>query len=311
MAGIKQGSAEAVRLLGRFNATVQRTVFLAAHILLALLVLYQCWRILNLAFLDVVPSMPESGKAAVVSNVIAAQKREKNIELLIQSHVFGEELSVSPVRPVIEQAVARPSTRDYRIASLAHSNDPKKSSVVLEVTPGEMKFLKPGEAIEQGIVLLRTASDGVLINAHGQAEKIEYIRVPVPVLIKTTEGAQSLTTEVQEFDWAWVSQWKSLPDSAILQRLHIEKRGGVYVIQAGSPLLSNWNVKAGDVLLSINGTPLGGAVPLKSAFEPLTLAATVNLLVENSRRRNMVRWSRGRSERLVNFVIQAAAPESW
>lgn len=292
MAGVASRN-EVVRLrhltIADRNA-VKKFLFISAHVILLASIAYQLWRFAELIF---VPTSGQNKKEPPATVIVSELRSRPNIESLVSVHLFGEEAAPAPVksRPTLEAAA--PSTKAYRIASLAYSDLQSEASVVLEVRPGDMEFHKPGGMIESGVVLETVFPRGIVIDVGGRPERIEYVGVRQPVLIKVKAGDRAKgNDESEEADWSWLDRWDSLDAKDVVNKLGLRREGEHYVIAAESPLLVNWNLAAGDRLLSINGKPLMASDSHKSVFSPFRGVAVVHILVENSRRRNHVRWER-------------------
>lgn len=252
------------------------------------LILYQCW-LFHVLFADPVSPAPEQPATSLALPVPAEKKID--VEKLAEAHLFGDVLIATP-KPQIRIEQAPPSTRSYRIASIAYQTAGGPSSVVLEVNPGDMAFLRPGDAIEPNVILKDISADAILLETSGRAERIEYVRVRQPVLIKVTKTARADRSTKQADDWEWTARWDQLSADEIVLKLGLALVDGRYVVTGESPLLSSWNVAASDRLLAVNGKPLVVGKEIKGQLQPLSQRGTVHLLLENDRRRNLVRWVR-------------------
>ena len=210
---------------------------------------------------------------------------------LADAHLFGEQRVEQQNQPQVTVEQAPPSTRAYRIASLAHDAEGKSSSVVLEVTPGDMAFFKPGDNVEAGVLLKDVGANAILLETNGRPERIEYIGVRQPVLIRVTNASKGSDGN-QIVDWSWALHWNRLQVKDVLEKLGLALVNGQFVVTGESPLLANWNIAASDHLLSVNGKPLDVVGNVKQVLEPLSLPGRVSLVFENQRRRNLVRWER-------------------
>lgn len=261
--------------------------FVASHIALLALIGYQGW-----CFYQLFTESAQTAIAAPSSDVMPAQagSPQIDIEKLADAHLFGDQLVEQP-KPQVTIEQAPPSTREYRIASIAHTSVGGLSSVVLEVTPGDMRYFRLGSQVEPGVLLKDVSGNAILLETNGRPERIEYIKVKQPMFIRVTKATKGKESKQKE-DWAWTEQWDKLAVSEVLNRLGLSLINGSYVITGESPLLSNWNVAASDSLLAVNGKPLVVGKEIKGQLQPLSQPGTVHLLLENDRRRNLVRWTR-------------------
>lgn len=266
----------------------KKALFIACHVTVLALIFYQCWRFYIL-FANPVSIAPDQLTTTFVSQLPAA----KNIDIdkLAESQLFGS-VAVATPKPQISIEQAPPSTRSYRIASIAYQTANGPSSVVLEVTPGDMTFLRPGDTIEPGVALKDVSADAILLETNGRAERIEYVRVRQPVLIKVTKAARDGALPKSTDDWTWTAKWAQLSAEEIVVKLGLALVDGRYVVTAESPLLGSWNVAESDRLLAVNGKPLVAGKEIKEQLQPLSQPGTVHLLVEGASRRNLVRWHR-------------------
>lgn len=266
----------------------KKVIFVACHVALVALIAHQCWRF-YLLFSE--PFQSDDLPFATDQNISVEGLQRADVEKLVQSRLFGEIGDVMPDKPQVNIEQAQPSTRAYRIASIAYRHGGGQSSAILEVTPGEMVFFRSGEAVEPGVLLKSVKEDAILLEANGRAERIDYVKVRRPVLIRVKKGVES--TERSEMDdWSWVVQWSQLSDNELLKKLGLALIDGQYVVMGNSPLLANWNIAASDRLLSVNGRVLSEGEDIGAVLMPLSVPGTVSLLLENPRRRLLVRWER-------------------
>ena len=259
---------------------------MAAHIAMLALIGYQGWLFVKLFYLD-----DGAGNHYVTPKSapppINKVKSQTSINELVDAHIFGIQ---GMERPNIEEKPkpAVPSTKPYRIAGLAYGGSDNQSSVVLEIKPGDMVFLRPGDTIEPGVALEAVDKDEILIQSNGRRERIAYVKVRQPVLIKVKESKTTDRSQRHD-DWEWLKMWDQLSVEQILKELGIVSKLDKYTITEESPLLANWNISPGDVLLSINGHALADGESIKSILRPLILGETT-LVIENTKRRNLIRW---------------------
>lgn len=266
----------------------KKALFAACHVAVLALILYQCG-LFYVLFANPVSSAAE--KLAKTPELPLPAVNEIDVDKLAEAHLFGDVATFTP-RPLVSIELAPPSTRSYRIASIAYQATGSSSSVVLEVQPGDMAFIKPGDAIEPNVILKDVSADAILLETNGRAERIEYVRVRQPVLIKVTKIARADGSPKPVDDWTWTATWDQLSVEEILLKLGLALVDGRYVVTAESPLLSSWNVAASDRLLAVNGKPVAAGKDIKDQLQPLSQPGTVLLLIENGRRRNLVRWTR-------------------
>lgn len=266
----------------------KKALFTAGHVIMLALILYQCW-LFYVLFAN--PVLPAAERLAITPELSLPAVKKIDVDNLAEAHLFGDVVTATP-KPQISIEQAPPSTRSYRIASIAYQAAGGSSSVVLEVQPGDMAFLRPGDAIEQNVILKGVSADAILLETNGRAERIGYVRVRQPVLIKVTKTARADGSSKKADDWTWTAMWDRLSAEEITQKLGLALVDGRYVVTGESPLLSSWNVAASDRLLAVNGKPLVVGKQTKDQLQPLRQPGTVHLLLENDRRRNLVRWTR-------------------
>lgn len=265
----------------------KKAFYITVHAVLLALILYQGW--LFYALLTR-PIAQESAQKVIQPQPAQVESRI-NIDNLAEAKLFGDIVTATPKLQVSIEQVP-PSTRSYRIASIAYQAAGGSSSVVLEVEPGDMAFLRPGDAIEHNVILKDISADAILLETSGRAERIEYVRVRQPVLIKVAKTARADGSAKKADDWTWTAKWNQLSAEDVTQKLGLALMDGRYVVTGESPLLSSWNVAASDRLLAVNGKPLVAGKEIKDQLQPLRQPGTVHLLLENDRRRNLVRWTR-------------------
>lgn len=252
------------------------------------LILYQGWRFLELFSIPI--SNAQQPEIREDSTDFKSGQRP-NIDVLIDAHIFGSQI-INERKPQVAVTQAPISTKAYRIAGIAYDTNAKNGSVLLEVRPGDMEFIRQGDSIEPNVSLSSVSENAILLNVNGRPERIEYVKVRQPALIKVKNvGSTSLVSE-KPADWAWVEGWDQIPERDLLGNLGILLRGGVYVITSESVLLADWNISPGDILMSVNGRVLGGGEGSREILRPLSKPDTVHLLVESASRRKLVRWAR-------------------
>lgn len=270
---------------------MKKSLFILAHIILSLLIAIQVWRIADLLLFT---GTEEAAIPEIQRNVAVPESAPKrDIETLVSIHLFGQEQITKQELPKVRAESAPVSTKSYRIASLAYSDQAPNASVVLEVRPGDMEFYKISDEIESGVLLDSIFSNGILLNNAGRAERVEYVRVRQPALVRVKNSKTTGAVDRNEpADWSWIQNWESMETIEVLKKLDLHKQGNLFVIGSMSPLLSNWNFAGGDRVLAINGAPLRDDGTVRSVLAPLRVTGVVHVLIENDRRRNLVRWER-------------------
>ncbi len=270
---------------------MKRLLFLSAHVVLVALIVIQLWRIAELLVQDSAHDLVSRISQQHISILQSGSKRD--IEALVSASVFGLEQQAGQVSATVKPESAPASARSYRIASLAYSSQPASASVVLEIRPGDMELFKVGDEVEPGVHLDTIYSNGILIQSSSRAERIDYVRVRQPALIRVRadrEGGGSNDRRIVE--WSWLDQWERLGAEEVLSRLGLRKHGTQFIVESQSILLSVWGLSSGDRVLSLNGVPLNDSDNIKTVLDPIRLGGVVHMLVENDRRRSLVRWSR-------------------
>ena len=137
----------------------KKGLFVAAHILTLALIGYQGWLFVELIYFNEKPlAYYQSAPVAALS--ATRPKYQFNIDLLVHAHVFG--IQGTPLKKAaIVLPPPVPSTKPYRIAGIAYSKIPTRSSVCLEIKPGVMEFFKPGDLIAKGVRLEHIGSDNI------------------------------------------------------------------------------------------------------------------------------------------------------
>lgn len=267
-------------------ARLFKGLFIAAHVAMLALIGYQGWLFVKLFYLDDGVGFHDV-KSASAPPPMDKVKSPVSIDTLVDAHIFGVQ---GTEKPSIEEKPnpAVPSTKPYRIAGLAYGGNDNQSSVVLEIKPGDMVFLRPGDVIESGVSLESVGKDEIVIQSNGRRERIAYVKVRRPVLIRVKEN-ETPDGNQRHDDWEWLKMWDQLSVDRILSKLGIVRKLDKYIITEESPLLVNWNISPGDVLLSVNGRVLADGESVKFVLQPLSVGETT-LVVENMKRRNLIRW---------------------
>lgn len=267
---------------------LKNALFVTAHLVTLALILNQGRLFVELLWLE---DSNESIETVRVDQTVIPVKKTPDINSLVEANIFGIPVGEAP-KPAVKIEQAAPSTKPYRIAGIAFNKGSETASVVMEVRPGDFGFFKHGDEIEPGVSLTSISDKAVLLDVSGRAERVEYVGVRQPVLIRVQEKERGLEQASKSVDWTWASEWNQLSNEIILKKMGLAYVEGRYVIEAGSLLLNNWSVSPGDVLLSVNGVSLVKGSTPKEVLRPLSRLDTVHLLLENSRRRNLVRWRR-------------------
>ena len=203
-------------------------------------------------------------------------------------HLFGRQATAQQPQRKPALALAKPSTRSYRIAGMAQANRENLSSVLFETKPGDMAFFLVGDTVEKGVTVKGIQNGSVLLEVNGRLERIDPPVAKEKLFIPVNRSKyQVLNNQV---DWSWLQEWPRLSNQVVFEKLGLQYSDNRWIIDRRSPLLVSKKLRAGYSVISVNGKTLNDE-NVKAVFQPLMLGDSFYILVQTDRKRMSVRWN--------------------
>ena len=251
------------------------------------------------------PSAPQGGAPRV------------DIERIAASHLFGKPGSRAA------SAAALDSTPDTRLnlvlAAVFEASDPGASVAVIGTGSQAAEIYRVGDPIPGGARLAEVHSDLVVISRGGVREALRFNDLPLtagtrdtgqePAIARPTPERslpqavpsdapryRSRTGDVRAVVAAYRTRLQENPEQALsdigLQAVSASETRGYRVASlAQAPQLAQTGLQAGDVIVSVNGRPVGDVRRDRMEIDNVLAAGAARLEVQRGERRFFVQAS--------------------
>lgn len=266
------------------------------------LTLVLAWQASQLVWQLAAPAPMILGKPA--SGGASAGERPQALAGTAELHLFGT-ATADAVAPVAVNPVDAPETRlRLTLLGVTVASQEKSSSAIISANGKEAEFFRIGDTVDGRTRLASVLRDRVLLDNAGKLETLRFEDIPVPgggAAAPVASGNRPIRPPVRRD--AESSEPGSLADRfggvrsasdfvdvaseelgddplAAIQKMGLVPRGDGegYEVKPGSPLIQ-FQLKPGDVVLSVNDQSLGDPASDQSLLEDMRTADTVRIEV--------------------------------
>ena len=227
-----------------------------------------------------------SAKASQVVNSTQSMPPAPSLNSLIQRDLFGQSDSIGPASA---SAPTTPTRLPLNLRAVFVSTDPGQSTAIISQRNNSGKLYSPGDMLPGSAKLASIEATRVILSRAGTREELAFKSD-----FKAKKGIQAATIAPQQAAQTSPAA-PANPQSNALQQINaqlaqdpdetLEKMGvsrrseGGYRIgsTANQPFLAQSGLQPGDVVLSINGRPLGDINVDRLALTNLANAGSVSV----------------------------------
>lgn len=230
----------------------------------------------------------------------AATRRSVDVQSVLNAHLFG--VSSGPTEAPSDGADAPQTSLTLVLAGTIASSDPKKGLGIIGETAANAKVYSVGDGVAGGARLHAVYTDRVILDRNGQLEAL--------LLPRQTQGGGPVTSAPAA---ATAAPAAGLADR--VRRMIAQDPGSVAEIMRPQPVFANGQqrgyrvypgrnrqqftklgLRPGDLVMSVNGTPLDDPARGMEIFRSIGSADSVRVTVERN----------GRPQELVLNMAQLA-----
>lgn len=268
------------------------------------LVLAIAWQLVQLTWLALEGAAPEAEESVAILPAPAASaavRKGPDVQAIVQARLFGEpQATTTPV----EQA---PQTQMNLILSAVFAaEDPTKGRAIIGESPQSSKVYRVGDTVRSGTKLHAVYLDRVILDRGGQLEQLLLPRkslatmaanrpVPPPPTPGRAQFADNLRRIAETNPSAFAEVVRPQPVFA-----NGVQRGYRVYPGRNRQAFAKLGLQPGDLVLSINGTPLDDPQRGMEIFNTIGSSARVSVTIERS----------GQTQELTLNTAQLTLPDA-
>lgn len=277
---------------------LDRASRIVPRILTVVLVIAIAWQLVQMTWL-LLEREPEPVQIAPPPSAVNAPRKTVNVQSIVDAHLFGQQ------QAQVADASAPQTQMNLVLAGTWASEDPTKGYAFIGESANTARMYAVGAAVRPGTVLHSVYPDYVLIDTNGKRESLRLPRFGGGTLAAqlTRPPPPSPTNQVAE-NLRRMAESNPAAFSEIVRPQPVFA-GGVqrgYRVYPGRnrQQFAKLGLQPGDLVLSINGTPLDDPQRGMEIFNTIGTSDRVTVTVERN----------GQPQELTLNMAQLAMPES-
>jgi len=270
--------------------------------LTVVLVIAIAWQLVQLTWLLLERRAPaDSGEIAIAPPPAAAARKGIDVQAIATAHLFGQ--------VQIEQAApedAPPSQANLVLSAVFAANDPSKGLAVIGESPQSAKVYAVGAMVRPGTKLHSVYLDRVILDRNGQFETLSLPKPNTAGIITTRTAAAPPRPGSGQFadNLRRIAETNPTAFAEVVRPQPVFANG----VQRGYRVYPGRNrqqfaklgLQPGDLVLSINGTPLDDPQRGMEIFNTIGSSDRVSVTVERN----------GQSQELTLNTAQIMLPDA-
>lgn len=251
----------------------------------------------------VLPEPSRGGSSSVSSNALTG---------IGDWHLLGE-LDAEPAEPVEKVEKLQETRLRLELLGVLSGPTPEESSAIIAPKGGKGSFYKVGQKLQGRTKLSAVYDDRVVLDTLGKLETLKFEeRKGVNFQSKTSKTSSkptsrsskkssgSLVKRLREqrsvggFVDVINAEIEEDPDKALKELGLSPASGGGYKIGSSGSVLTSVGLKPGDIILSVNGQPLGDVNSDKELIGEVTASGKARIEVQRGNRRFVVNHDIGK-----------------
>ena len=270
------------------NVSAQQWLDRASHtvpkVLAVVLVIAIAWQLVQLTWL-LLDRAPEGATIAPPpASVASAQRRNVDVQAIIERHMFG----IQAAAPQMDASAAPPTTMNLVLEGTWASEDPAKGFAFIGESANAARMYGVGKSVRQGTVLHSVYADRVILDTSGQLEALMLPRLSNASLAQMARPAPKPQPQTNQFTENLRRMAETNPSAfAEIVRPQPVFANGVqrgYRVYPGRNRgqFAKLGLQPGDLVLSINGTPLDDPQRGMEIFNTMGASDRVTVVVERN-----------------------------
>jgi len=281
---------------------VDRATRTLPRALTAVLVIAIAWQLVQLTWLLLAREAPEDSSAMVMAPAPASATRQGiDVQAIAAAHIFGEakEAQAAPED-------AKETQMNLVLSAVFASSDPLKGLAVIGESPQSAKVYAVGAVVRPGTKLHSVYLDRVVLDRNGQLETLSLPRPNTAGLAITRTAAAPRPGNNNQFadNLRRIAETNPTAFTEVVRPQPVFANG----VQRGYRVYPGRNrqqfaklgLQPGDLVLSINGTPLDDPQRGMEIFNTIGTSDRVSVTVERN----------GQSQELTLNTAQIMLPDS-
>lgn len=269
--------------------------------LTVVLVVAIAWQLVQLTWLLLERGAPADSEIAMAPPPAAAARKGIDVQAIATAHLFGE---VQAEQTAPEDAP--PSQANLVLSAVFAANDPSKGLAVIGESPQSAKVYAVGATVRPGTKLHSVYLDRVILDRNGQLETLSLPRPSTTGLITTRTAAAPPRPGGSQFadNLRRIAETNPTAFAEVVRPQPVFANG----VQRGYRVYPGRNrqqfaklgLQPGDLVLSINGTPLDDPQRGMEIFNTIGSSDRVTVTVERN----------GQSQELTLNTAQIMLPDA-
>jgi general secretion pathway protein C len=271
------------------NVSAQQWLDRASHTvpkaLTIILVIAIAWQLVQLTWL-LLERPPTEGAtlAPPPATVASAQRRNVDVQAIVERHIFG----VQAAAPQMDASAAPPTSMNLVLAGTWAAEDPEKGFAFIGESANAARMYGVGKSVRQGTVLHSVYADRVILDTGGQLEALMLPRLSNASLAQMARPAARPPPQTNQFTENLRRMAETNPSAfAEIVRPQPVFANGVqrgYRVYPGRnrQQFAKLGLQPGDLVLSINGTPLDDPQRGMEIFNTMGASDRVTVVVERN-----------------------------
>lgn len=269
-------NVSAQQWLDRASRTVPRVLTVVFVIAIAWQLVQLTWLLLERTPDEAVPIAPPP------ASVANAPRKTVNVQTIVDAHLFGQQQAA----PSVDASAAPETTMNLVLAGTWASEDPKRGFAFIGESANAARMYAVGKSVRQGTVLNAVYADRVVLDNNGNLETLK-----LPRLSNSNLVAQ-LTPQPKPQPNQFTENLRRMAESNPAAFAEIVRPQPVFAngVQRGYRVYPGRNrqqfaklgLQPGDLVLSINGTPLDDPQRGMEIFNTMGASDRVTVTVERN-----------------------------
>lgn len=270
------------------NVSAQQWLDRASHtvpkVLTIVLVIAIAWQLVQLTWLLLERAPEGVAITPAPATVASAPRRNVDVQAIVERHLFG----IQAAAPQLDASAAPPTSMNLVLAGTWASEDPTKGFAFIGESANAARMYGVGKSVRQGTVLHSVYADRVILDTGGQLEALMLPRLSNASLAQMARPAPRPQPQTNQFTENLRRMAETNP-SAFAEIVRPQpvfangtQRGYRVYPGRNRQQFAKLGLQPGDLVLSINGTPLDDPQRGMEIFNTMGASDRVTVVVERN-----------------------------
>ena len=211
-----------------------------------------------------------------------------NVSPLLKAHLFGKSTAFA-TQIATQVANNPPATKlNLKLHGIFYSSEPHNSYAMIALGKGKSILYRLGKSLPNGVVLQKIGPKQVILLRNGRYEALRFVEPKGTTIKNYAKNMQKTITgnrKPEKLLGNYQRQLRANPQSLMkLMRIFPVRQGGRFLgyrLKSGkdASLLSQFNLKSGDILTAVNGVKLDSPLKGLGVVQQLATANQIDLQV--------------------------------